>query len=154
AKVFGMDFILATDAGMYVSDQAPHTVMAERGTVALGIELGEGGRLEPTEVQRGLRGIYNVFREVGMLPGSTESFGRRLVISSMPEVRARRAGLLHRQVELNEDVDEGQVLATITNVFGEVVEEIRAPLAGPVVRTVTFPIVSTGERVVQLGISR
>lgn len=87
-----------------------------------------------------------------MLPGSTEPLDRRLVITSIPEVRARRADLLHQQAELNQDIDEGQVLVTITNVFGEIVEELRSPLAGQVVRTVTFPIVSTGEGVIQLGI--
>jgi len=154
AKVFGVDFILATDSGMYVSDQGPHVVMAEQGSLAMGIELGEGGRLEVEEVERGIRGLHNVFREVGMLPGSTESFGRQIVITSMREVRARRAGLLHRHVELNEQVDVGQRLATITNVFGEDVEEIQAPVAGPVVRITTFPIVSTGEGIIRLGVPR
>ena len=154
AKVFGVDFILAADSGMYVSDHAPHVVMADRGSVTVGIELGEGGRLDSAEVERGVRGLYNVLREVGMLPGATESFGRQMVISSMHEVRARRGGLLHRRVELNEDVAQGQVLATINDVFGEVVEEIQAPIAGPVVRAATFPIVSTGEGIIRLGVAR
>ena len=152
AKVFGVDFILATDSGMYVSDTSPHVVAAERGKVALGIELGEGGRLDAAEVQLGIRGIYNVLRELGMLPGKPEPQGRRMVISAMREIRARRGGLLHPAVDLNQDVAQGDVVATITNVFGDVVEEVRAPIGGPIVRTVTFPIVSTGERVAQIGV--
>ena len=154
AKAFGVDFILATDSGMYVSDHGPHVVMAERGTVAFGIELGEGGMLEPEVVERGLRGLYNMFREIGMLPGATENFGRQMVITSMPEMRAQRAGLLHRHAELNDDVAKDQIVATITDVFGDLVEEIRAPISGPMVRTVTFPIVASGERVAQLGVPR
>jgi predicted deacylase len=42
----------------------------------------------------------------------------------------------------------------VHDVFGDVVEEIRAPHAGPVVRITTFPIVSSTERVVQLGVPR
>lgn len=154
AKVFGVDFILATESGMYVSDRSPHVVMADQGKVALGIELGEGARLEAEEVERGIRGLRNVFREVGMLPGNIESMGRQMVITSMVEVRAKRGGLLHRNVELNDQVDAGQRLATITDVFGDVVEEILAPVAGPVVRITTFPIVSTTERIIQLGVPR
>jgi predicted deacylase len=33
----------------------------------------------------------------------------------------------------------GDLLATITSVFGELVEEIRAPIAGPIVRIATSP---------------
>lgn len=72
----------------------------------------------------------------------------------MTIVRAGRGGLLHRMVELNQEVAKDEIVATITDVFGEVVEKIRAPHAGPVVRIVTFPIVSAGERVVQLGVPR
>ena len=154
AKAFGVDYILAADSGMYVYGTSPHVVAAERGKVALGIELGEGGQLDPEEVQWGVRGVNNVLREVGMLPGVAEPQGRRMVITAMREARARRGGLLHPRVRLNQEVAQGEVLATITNVFGDVVEEVHAPLAGPIVRTVTFPIVSTGERVAQIGVPR
>ena len=154
AKAFGADFILATDQGIYVHEQSPHVVMAKRGAVAMGIEVGEGGRLESEVTERGLAGLANVLRHIGMLGESQAALGRRLVISTMTIVRARRGGLLHLTVELNQGVAEGQVLATITDVFGEIVERIRAPHAGPVVRIATFPVVSAGERVVQLGVPR
>src|SRR6185369_14201455 len=69
AKSFGVDFILSTSEGLYVSEQSPHVVMARRGATAMGIELGEGGRLEHEITEQGLRGLRNVFREIGMLPG-------------------------------------------------------------------------------------
>lgn len=154
AKAFGADFILATEEGIYVHEQSPHVVMAKRGAVAMGIEVGEGGRLDSEVTERGLAGLANVLRRIGMLGEGQAALGRRLVISTMTIVRARRGGLLHRTVELNQEVAEGQVLATITDVFGEIVERIRAPHAGPVVRIATFPVVSAGERVVQLGVPR
>ncbi|HYB08353.1 MAG TPA: succinylglutamate desuccinylase/aspartoacylase family protein [Alphaproteobacteria bacterium] len=152
AKVFGADYILSTHEGLYVSEQSPHVVMARRGATAMGVELGEGGRLESEITEQGLRGLRNVFRHIGMLPGEVERFGRNHVIRSMHVVRAKRGGLVHRRVELNDEVQKGQVVATITNVFGERTEEIRAPISGPVVRIATFPIVSAGERVIQLGV--
>jgi predicted deacylase len=72
----------------------------------------------------------------------------------MSIVRARRGGILHRAAELNEEVGQDQVVARIYNTVGELVEEVRAPHAGPVVRIATFPVVSAGERVVQLGVPR
>jgi len=154
AKAFGADFILSAEQGIYVHEQSPHVVMGRRGAVAIGVEVGEGGRLEEEVTARGLRGLSNVIRKIGMLGEGASAVGQRIVISSMTIVRARRGGLLHRTVGLNDEVVEGQVVATITDVFGEIVDEIRAPHAGPIVRIATFPVVSSSERVVQIGVAR
>jgi len=154
AKTFGADFILSTTEGLYVAEQSPHVVMARRGATAMGIELGEGGRLESEITERGLRGLRNVFCEIGMLPGRVERFGRHEVIRSMHVIRAKRGGLVHLKTKLLDSVHEGDVVATITNVFGEITEEIRTPISGPIVRIATFPIVSAGERLIQIGVPR
>jgi uncharacterized protein len=154
AKAFGADFILSAEQGIYVHEQSPHVVMGRRGAVAMGVEVGEGGRLEEEVTARGLRGLSNVIRKIGMLGEGVSAIGQRIVISSMTIVRARRGGLLHRTVGLNDEVVEGQVVATITDVFGQIVDEIRAPHAGPIVRIATFPVVSSSERVVQIGVAR
>jgi len=154
AKIFGADFILSTREGLYVSEQSPHVVLARRGATAIGIELGEGGRLERAVSEQGLKGLRNVLRSVGMLPGVIESLGDGRVIRAMHVVRARRGGLVERRVELKDEVREGDILAMITNIFGEQTEVIRAPISGPIVRIATFPIVSAGERVIQIGVPR
>jgi predicted deacylase len=154
AKAFGVDYILSTEQGLYVSEQSPHVVLARSGKTAMGIELGEGGRLEADITARGILGLTNVFRHFGLLQGSVEKIGRQLVIRSMEVVRARRAGLVHLKVALNDKVEKGQIMATVTNIFGELVEELRAPLAGPIVRIATFPIVNAGERIIQIGVPR
>ena len=105
--------------------------MAKSGSVALGLEIGEGGRLEQSVTEQGLRGLRNILRAAGLLGSEQENFGRKLVITDMIPVRAHRGGLMHLHVRLNEDVTKGQVVATITNLFGEVVEEITAPFEGP-----------------------
>lgn len=154
ARAFGADYILANDKGMYVGDKNPHTILGERGIPAFGIEIGEGGRIHEPDVERGVKGVRNVMRKVGMIPGEVEEFGRRMVIRTMTVIRASRGGLLHWRVGLNDEVKEGDVVAAVVNPFGETIEEIRAPVTGPVVRVATFPTVSSGERVVQLGVKR
>jgi predicted deacylase len=93
-------------------------------------------------------------RAIKMLPGEVETFGRRLVIRTMTVIRSSRAGMLRLRVALNEEVQEGQIVATITDVFGDVVEEIMVPHGGPVVRITTHPTIPSGERVIQLGVAR
>lgn len=154
ALAFGADFILATNEGVYVQDTSPHTVAAYRGKVALGLELGEGAKIEEDMIERGVAGMFNVFRHIGMLPGKVAPLGRRLVITDMPVIRTSRGGLYHRHVELNQDLKKGDLVATIIDVYGRVAEEIRSPIPGPVVRIATFPVLGEGERVVQLGTAR
>jgi predicted deacylase len=154
ARAFGADYILANDKGMYVGDKNPHTILGERGVPAFGVEIGEGGRLEEADVHVGLRGLMNVLKQVGMIPGEPESFGRQLVIRTMEVTRASRGGLLHLHVGLNDDIDQGQHVASVISPFGEVLEQIHARRSGPVVRIATLPIVSSGERIIQVGVRR
>jgi uncharacterized protein len=154
ACAFGADYILANDKGMYVGDKNPHTILGERGVPAFGIEIGEGGRLDEADISVGLRGLLNVLKHVGMLAGAVESFGRQIVIRTMEVTRATRGGILHLHAQLNEDVNQGQHVASVISPFGDVVERIHALHSGPVVRVATHPIVSSGERVIQIGVRR
>jgi uncharacterized protein len=154
ARAFGADYILAADHGMYVGDKNPHTVLGERGVPAFGVEIGEGGRLDEADIAVGVRGLMNVLKQVGMMPGEPESFGRQLAIRTMEVTRASRGGLLHLHVKLNDDINQGQRVASVISPFGEVVEEIHARRSGPVVRVATLPLVSSGERVIQVGVRR
>jgi predicted deacylase len=154
ARAFGADYILANDKGMYVGDKNPHTVLAERGITAIGVEIGEGGRLEAADVEIGVRGLLNALKHMGMLAGEPQSFGRQIVIRTMEVTRASRGGLLHLHVKLNDDIEQGQHVASVINPFGEVVEQIHAQRSGPLVRIATHPIISSGERVIQVGVRR
>lgn len=154
AKAFGADFILSTGEGVYVQDTSPHVVMSKRGSVAFGLEIGEGGQVDPAITEIGLNGLRRMLGQLGMLETEAPVAGRGLTIASMTPVRSSRGGLMHRHAQLNQDLKKGDLIATITDLFGEVVEEVRAPHDGPVVRTTTFPAVSAGERIVQLGVAK
>jgi predicted deacylase len=154
ASTFGADYILAADKGVYVDDKTPHTVLAELGIPAFGVEIGEGGRLDEADIKIGLHGLMNVLKQVGMIPGKPEAFGRRIIIRTMEITRATRGGILHLHVGLNEEVRQGQKVASVISPFGDVLEEIHARHSGPVVRIATLPIVSSGERVIQVGVRR
>lgn len=152
ARAFGTQVVLKTDAGMYVHEATPHVVAAGRGAAGFGVELGEGGRVEWEFVERGVRGLFNLLRLLGMLEGEPEPTPRPITLKTMIPVRARRGGLLRCDVPLGARVEKGEAIGTITSIRGETVEEIRAPVAGVLVRTTTFPTVMTGERVAQIGI--
>lgn len=152
AKAFSPDFILAAESGVYVMDGSLHVTVAEHGIPAFGVELGEGGRIEQACIDRGVSGVLNVLRHLGMLSSPIESSGPPRVIASMTAMRAKRGGMLHMHASLGAEVKEGELLASITDRFGDVVEEIKAVHSGPFMRTTTFATVSSGERVAQIGV--
>jgi len=154
ACAFGADFILDAEQGIYVDDHTPHVVAAGRGAVGFGVEIGEGGRLEAEAVERGVRGLTNLLVALEMLPGQVEPLGRQTVLRSMTPLRCARGGLLRLQAALGDELAAGQPIATVTSVLGEVVETIATPHAGPLVRITTFPTVTAGERVAQVGVPR
>jgi len=80
--------------------------------------------------------LTNVFRHFGLLQGPVEAIGRQLVIRSMEVVRARRAGLVHLKVALNDTVEKADHGDGHQH-LRELVEELRAPPRA-IVRIATF----------------
>lgn len=154
ARAFGPDYILLYDQGMYVQPGNPHVVAAKRGKPAFGVELGEGGRMEPDMVLRGVQGLLNVARKLRMLGGRLQPQRRAILIRDLVMLRATKGGFLEKHKGLGETVKKGEVVASIVNVFGETEERVRAPTEGVLLRETTFPTVCSGERVATLGLLR
>jgi predicted deacylase len=151
ARAFQPRFILDTDHGPYITAQMAHMVLAGRGIPAFGMETGEGGRLEEDLAADVARGVLNVLGRLDMVDREIEDRDV-LVLRAFTPVRCSRGGILHTAVELGDHVEEGALLATITDRYGHVVEEVFAPHAGMLNRATTFATVASGERVAQLGL--
>jgi len=89
-----------------------------------------------------------------MLPAPYGSIGRRSSIRSMRRRPGARAGLVHLTVALNDSVEAGQVDGDDHQIFASWSRRSRPPLAGPIVRIATFPIVMPAERIIQIGVPR
>ena len=152
AVAFGSGYIMKTDEGMYVQDGVLCVEATRVGVPSFTFEIGEGGRLEEEVVQIGVKCVLNALRYLRMIPGEIEKPRESVVMTRFVGLRAARGGILHTQVGLGERVAKGDVLARVYSVYGDEVEVISAPTDGILVRTTTFPSVSTGERVATLGI--
>ena len=60
-------------------------------------------------------------------------------------------GLLHVLPGLVESVEKDQVIARLTDIWGDPKSEIRAPFASVVVGRSTQPVARTGDRIAHLG---
>jgi uncharacterized protein len=152
ARAFRPDFILEATEGVYVQDGTPHVELARRGIPAFGFEVGEGGRVEEDCVARGWEGVQNLMRHLGMLDGEHRAEPAPRVVSSMTAVRAQRGGLWACDVPLGAEMSAGDAIGTVTTPWGEQVDELSSPHAGPLMRLTTFASVAGSDRIAQIGV--
>jgi len=150
AIAFGTSIVVKTKKGGYAREGNMHVYSTVNGIPSIMVELGEGGRLEEEYVHMGVEGIRNVLKHLKMIKGAP-ALSKQTTITEMIEVRARKGGLLHVKMELGKEVSKGDLVANIVSPTGPVVEAIKSPAAGILIRKTTFPTVISGERVAVIG---
>ena len=119
----------------------PRSLVGYAGT-QLGIpscigELGGSGfdhDREESWIEECVTGIFNVMRELGMLPGENAKRRRHLEFENKVRVNPRFGGLLYpvqEREELGREVAEGELLARVVSPYTfETLEELKAPFDG------------------------
>jgi uncharacterized protein len=124
-----------------------------RGVVSILAESGGNGTLEESDVQTHLSGAANVMRYLGMIDGAPAANGPRITAHDRVVIRATRSGLLRLKVAIGDEISAGQEIAESWNVFGDVVESVRAPGAGLVGLIWTHKVVNTGDPIARYWIT-
>jgi predicted deacylase len=108
--------------------------------------------MEDSVVEVGVRGVLNVMKFLGMIPGNLEEQKHRIKERGpfyTQSIKASHGGILHITCELGSWIKKGEKLAKILDVFGNETEAILAPKDGYII---SFPlnvnqIVGTGDPV-------
>jgi predicted deacylase len=122
---------------------------AARGIPVLEAEIGGQGMSTPENRSAYVEHLTRLLRHLGIMDGEAtpspniEVLGRGLV-------HAPVGGMLRLNVRLGDYVEAGSVLASITNLHGEQVAEMRAPYAGLVAAVRRFVSVNPGDLVFAL----
>lgn len=106
-------------------------------------------RTRPEDVDCFQRGIVNVMRHLGILPGEPElaPVKRHLLGSGNLDrpIPAGTSGYFAAEVDLLQQVKAGDILGRILALDGEVLEEIRSPRDGCVAMLRGLPMIHAGE---------
>jgi predicted deacylase len=103
--------------------------VAARGRPAMVVELGGGDVDQQEYVERGVRGLLETMRALGMLPGPPAPRPRQVLLTELTTLRPRAGGLLLPEVTaLGEELGPGAVLGRVVHpqTFAEL-EALRAP---------------------------
>jgi predicted deacylase len=147
ARVFGLGYIL--------DQEGPNGQLArvapDRGVPTVDPELGGCHGWDYPSIEKGVRGVMNVLHHYGFLPGRVQVPEQQWVVSGFEPIRAGVGGIVEFAVSLYDHVQRDQPLATITDLFGQSRELLRAPRPGIVWLRSLYPAVSSGETVLTLG---
>ncbi|WP_424928704.1 succinylglutamate desuccinylase/aspartoacylase family protein [Amaricoccus tamworthensis] len=149
AEVFGAPVVLQSS----LRKGSLRDAAREIGTDVLLYEAGEGLRFDEFSVRAGVTGILRVLRHVGMLPskGITKPRTAPQYCTSSKWLRAPMGGLLRTFRGNGEVVGRGDVVAAVSDPFGEQEEEIISPFNGIVVGRAVMPVVNEGDAVFHLA---
>ncbi len=81
----------------------------------------------------GTRGILNVMKAIGMLDGEPEKQDIKVIpriLAHRGFLISQRGGFMYVKVEPGEKVPKGQTVIEISNVYGDVVQEVTMPIEG------------------------
>lgn len=138
-------------AGVYALGNMLHMVAVERGIPAIGCELGTALPAERVHSDFGAQGIINILGHLDMLDVPAPNTAGQVALDEIVELRAERGGLCEYLVSPGQEVKEGQAIARIVNLFGEVVDEPVSPITGRIVTCTYWGSINQGERLVRVG---
>lgn len=143
--------IIKDDPGQ---DGTVETEMMKAGVPAVTLELGSAKEWNKDINMRGVQGIKNCMHLMEMLDLGEDGVDMMGVESfkcnTFSSIRATRGGYMETTVELEDDVEEGDVVGYLYDAFGDIRETYTAPLAGRVTSMATDPIREPGSTIVRL----
>ena len=125
---------------------------ADLGIPSFTAESGECGILARDAVERHLRGLRNVLRQLRLLPGDTVAFDRPVEHDGWIWMRTTDAGWWQPAVATGASVAEGDLLGTVSPVIGGTPTPVIAPAAGVPLFITSSPAV--GADGLLLGLAR
>jgi uncharacterized protein len=142
------------------SDRTLRGAAMELGIPSITVEIGDPQVFQPRQIKASLSGVRRVMAQIGMLSRRTLKTGsksapksclRPLLCSGSGWIYTDQGGLLEVLPRPTDIVEQDQVIAQQRNIFGEVIEQYRAPHRGIVIGKSVNPVAQTGARILNLG---
>lgn len=122
------------------------------GIPAITVEIGDPHVFQPRHIRPTLAGIRRVLIELGMTPQRSVKSGTSYIVCERSKwLYTDAGGILRVLPDVTDRVEEGEIIARQRNLFGQLVQEYRAPHAGVVIGKSVNPTGQTGARILHLG---
>jgi len=128
-----------------------YAVAALSGVAAMLAESGGRGLLIEEDVVRHVRGVTNILRTIGALEGEPDPVPPPTVVKSFDWLRSPAEGVFHCAVRVGHRVRVGDLVGDLTDLVGEPIAPVRAPVSGVVLFVVTSPAIKKDGLLLAIG---
>ncbi len=120
---------------------------------AITLEVGNPNLFQKGMIRDGLTGIHNLLGFLKMTDSEVEDQSSETVLCKKSYwIYTDTGGLLAVHPDVTQIVEKGEKIATLRNVFGDVIREYLAPERGIVIGKSVSPVNQAGGRILHLGI--
>ncbi len=120
---------------------------------AITLEVGNPNLFQKGMIRDGLTGIHNLLGHIGVTDSEVEEISDETVLCKRSYwIYCDSGGLLAVHPNVTEIVEKGDKIATLRNVFGDVIKEYFAPERGVVIGKSVSPVNQAGGRILHLGV--
>jgi len=120
---------------------------------AITLEVGNPNLFQKGMIRDGLTGIHNLLGFLDMTDSEVEEISDDTVLCKRSYwIYCDTGGLLTVHPGVAEIVEKNQLIATLRNIFGDVIKEYRAPERGIIIGKSVSPVNQTGGRIVHFGV--
>lgn len=150
----------ARDIAMLVAPDILKIDPGEKGTIenelnhdgvpSITLELGRPEMFDTVMITRAVEGIERVMVDLKMVAIAPAATVTPFVANQIVPVRTTRGGYTSLAVSLGQDVEKDQLIATVSDPFGRIIEAIHAPVAGKINTLATDPTREPGDMVVRI----
>jgi predicted deacylase len=134
--------------------ERPGTLMAvaaESGVAAMLAESGGRGQLIEEDVARHVTGVTNILRTIGAISGRATRVEPPTVVKSFEWLRSPVEGIFHSHVRVDQVVKARDLVGDLTDLVGEPLAALTAPVGGVVLFIVTSPAIKKGGLLLAIG---
>jgi predicted deacylase len=85
-----------------------------------------------------------------MLSNSTKAI-ESTILKESNWVRAKASGIFNSSVKLGESVKKGQIMAEISDPYGQVKIDVKSPTNGHVIGINNLPVINVGDALIHIG---
>ncbi|MDN3671143.1 succinylglutamate desuccinylase/aspartoacylase family protein [Echinicola jeungdonensis] len=146
AKAFGARFIINSSH----IDKSFRKEAFKKDKHILVYEGGESMRLDDLVVREAIAGTRRLLSHLGMVEDKEENYSS-LVMKESSWLRAKISGIFTPSISLGEEVKRGQVLAKLSDPYGQVKVAVKCTSNGYVIGLNNSPVVNAGDALFHIG---
>jgi len=123
-----------------------------RGKPSIVVEAGYAGTVEADDVALLVDGTFSTMRALKMLPGDPRPIENPVWLDRVVDVLSDGPGIWYPLVKRGTYVQEGMKIGFVTDYFGKLIVEARAPVSGVILHINAVPSLKKGDNIADIGV--